>query len=288
MSASWNRVTFGPTGLAVSPLGIGSSYGVGARDLERAYDRGVNFLFWGLRRRAGFGDGIRTLAKRNRADLVVAIQSYSRVSWLMRPWVERALRGAGVEYVDILTLGWWNDPPPRSIVDAARALQAEGKVRHLMISCHHRPTFEKLLADPTYAAIMVRYNAAHPGAETEVFPHLARHSRGVLAFTATRWGSLMNPALTPRGERTPSAIDCYRFVLSNPNVHASLAGPRDAHELDEAMHALDLGPMDADELAWMRRVGVAVRRDAPSGSPIDKLDSLAAGLKKIFRSRAVG
>ena len=46
-------------------------------------------------------------------------------------------------------------------------------VRHIMVSCHHRPTFEKFIADPAFDAIMVRYNAAHPGAEREVFPHLA-------------------------------------------------------------------------------------------------------------------
>jgi hypothetical protein len=43
----------------------------------------------------------------------------------------------------------------------------------------------------------------------------------------------------------------------------SLIGPKNREELDEAMAALDRGPMDADELEWMRRVGKAVR----SGSP---------------------
>lgn len=282
MGASWDKVTFGETGLRVSPLGIGSSYGVGASELERAFDRGVNFFFWGLRRRGSFGDGIKTLAKRHRAELVVAIQSYSRSAWLMGPWVDRALGRAGLEYVDVLTLGWWNEPPPRRIVDAALAIQAVGKAKHLFVSCHHRPTFEKLLADPAYAGIMVRYNAAHTGAEREVFPHLAAHPRAVLAFTATRWGSLMNPALTPKGEKTPTGTDCYRFVLSSPHVHASLAGPRNGEELDGAMAALDHGPMNAEEMAWMRRVGAAVRANAPTGSPIDRLDAAASAVKKFF------
>ena len=115
-----------------------------------------------------------------------------------------------------------------------------------------------------------------------MFPQIAGRDLGVLAFTATRWGSLMNPALTPPGERTPTAVDCYRFVLSNPHVHASLAGPRDGAELDQAMTALDLGPLVPEELAWMRRVGAAVRKNAPSGSPIDHLDKAASGLKRLF------
>ena len=151
-----------------------------------------------------------------------------------------------------------------------------------MILCHHRPTFQMLLSDPSYAAIMVRYNAAHPGAEAEVFPHLAAHPRGVLAFTATRWGKLLDPRLVPPEERTPTAADCYRFVLSNPSVDAALVGPRNGQELDEALTALDRGPMTADELAWMKRVGAGVRRNTPLGS-MDVLDRAGSRLTKFFR-----
>jgi aryl-alcohol dehydrogenase-like predicted oxidoreductase len=279
-STLWDKVPFGRTGLLVSRLSIGSSYGVGGADLERAFERGINFLFFGLRRRGRFADGVREIARHHRDQLVLAIQTYSRSALLMRPSVEVALRKLGVEHVELLGLGWWNDPPPPRIVDAARAIQAAGKARHLLISSHHRPTFERLMRDPTYGGIMVRYSAAHPGAEQEVFPHLGEGRPGVLAFTATRWGSLLDPALTPKGERTPTATDCYRFVLSSPAVDVSLCGPGDGAELDAAMAALDRGPLAAEELAWMRRVGVVVRRDARSGSPVDFLDRLSARLRR--------
>ena len=279
-----DKRTFGRTGLQVSRLAIGSSYGVGGKDLERAFERGVNFMFWGLRRTETFADGVRAIAKTRREDLVLAIQSYSRSALLMRPWVERALKRLAVEHVDLLTLGWWNDPPPRRILDAALALQRAGKVRHLMISSHHRPTFERLIADPAYGAIMVRYSAAHPGAEQEVYPHLGGARPGVLAFTATRWGSLLSPDLTPEGERTPRATDCYRYVLSHPDVDVSLSGPKDGAQLDAALAALEEGPMDADELAWMRRVGVHVRAHAKSGSPVAFLDRIGS----LLRGRRAG
>jgi aryl-alcohol dehydrogenase-like predicted oxidoreductase len=279
----WNKVPFGRTGLAVSRIAIGSSYGVGGADLARAFERGVNFMFYGLRRTAPFAQGLRPLVRAHRDDLVIAVQSYSRSALLVRPSVELALRKLGVDHADLLGLGWWNDAPPRRVLDAALALQAAGKVRHLLISSHHRPTFERLMADPAYGGIMVRYSAAHPGAEREVFPHLAAvrpHAPGVLAFTATRWKTLLDPRLIPPGERVPTATDCYRFVLSCPDVDVSLTGPRDGAELDAAMEALDRGPLDAEELAWMRRVGVAVRRDAKRGSPVDFLDRLGARLRR--------
>jgi len=279
MTASlWDKVTFGRTGLSVSRLAIGSSYGVGGKDLERARERGVSFYFWGLRRTRTFAEGLRSITRTRREELCIAIQSYSRSALLVRPSVELALRRLRLEYVDVLTLGWWNAVPPDRIVDAALALKEKGKVKHVMVSCHHRPSFPDMIADPRFDAIMLRYNAAHPGAEREVFPRLAGQEQrpGVLAFTATRWGSLLNPKFCPPEERTPSATDCYRFVLSNPDVNVSLAGPKDGAELDQALTALDLGVLDAEEMAWMRRVGASVHQRRRTGGPVSFLDSLSS------------
>jgi aryl-alcohol dehydrogenase-like predicted oxidoreductase len=264
---------FGATPLTVGPLGLGSSYGVGGRDLERAFERGVSFFLWGSRRRAAFAEGLRTIGRDRRDRMVIAVQSYTRIASLM-PWsVDRARRELRTDYLDVLCLAWWNGPPPARILDAARELRARGAVRHLMVSCHHRPTFERFIDDPTFDGLMLRYNAAHPGAEREVFPLFAeRRKPGVVAFTATRWGTLLDPARTPEGERTPRASDCYRFALTSPHVDVCLAGPRDGRELDEALEAVDLGPMDDEELAWMRRVGRAVRASAGQKRQISVLD----------------
>lgn len=258
----------GRSGVSVSKLGLGSSFGLETRDVERAHERGVSYLYWGSVRRPAFGRAIGNLAKKDRGSVTVAIQSYTRVAWMMRPSIEVALRRLGIEYADVLVLGWWNNPPPARILDAALELKERGKVRAIMVSCHARKTFAHYIADPAYDAIMVRYNAAHPGAEREVFPYLdaASSKPGVVAYTATRWGDLVNPKLTPPGERTPRASDCYRFAMTNPHVDVTLSGPKDARELDEALVALDRGPMSDDEIAWMKRVGVAVREIASARS----------------------
>ncbi|MEZ4219370.1 MAG: aldo/keto reductase [Polyangiaceae bacterium] len=278
----WGRVPFGQTGLTVSRLAIGSSYGVGDAALERAYERGVNFFFWGLRRTGPFAAGVRAVARKHREDMCVAIQSYSRSALLMRPSVELALRKLAVDYVDVLTLSWWPEVPPDRIVDAALALRESGKVRHIMISCHHRPSFAKMIVDPRFEAIMLRYNAAHPGAEREVFPLLRSKTKrpGVLAFTATRWGTLLSSSYSPPDERTPTAPDCYRFVLSNPAVDVCLCGPKNGQELDQAMDALELGPLLEDETAWMRRVGKTVHERRPPRGPIALLDRLSDKLAR--------
>ena len=80
----------------------------------------------------------------------------------------------------------------------------------------------------------------------------------IVAFTATSWGQLMDPKRVPAGERIPAAADCYRFVLSNPAVDVCIAGPKNEEQARAASDALRLGPLNEEELAWMRRVGRAV------------------------------
>jgi aryl-alcohol dehydrogenase-like predicted oxidoreductase len=130
--------------------------------------------------------------------------------------------------------------------------------------------FPELYADARYDIWHTRYNAVHRGAEREVFPTLegcaTAERPGVVTYTTTRWGHLCDPARTPDGENTPTGTDCYRFALSAPHVDVALAGPASEEQMDQALRALDLGPMDEDELAWMCRVGDHIYgRDSSSG-----------------------
>ncbi|MDD9937393.1 MAG: aldo/keto reductase [Myxococcales bacterium] len=266
MACNWNPVTLGRSGVQSSALGIGSSFGIQSPDIEHAFERGVNYFYWGSIRRPGFGKAVRGLAQQHRERMVIVVQSYTRVGALMRGSVDSALRKLGTDYADFLLLGWWNAMPPERILDAARRLRDQGKVRHLMISCHHRPSFPRYAEHPDIDALMVRYNAAHPGAEQEVFPHLGETPPAVVSYTATRWSDLIDPSLTPEGEATPRASDCYRFALTHPAVNTCIVGPKDRSELDEALAALDRGPMDEHELAWMKRVGIEVKKRARAHS----------------------
>ena len=254
---------------------MGSSFGIQSPDLEYAFERGINYFYWGSVRRPGFGRAVRGLAKSHRESMVIVVQSYSRIAGLLRGSLTSALRKLGTDYADFLLLGWWNELPPPRILDAAASLREEGLVRHLMVSCHHRPSFPAYARHPELDALMVRYNAAHPGAEQEVFPHLGEDPPGVVAYTATRWGDLINPDLTPPGLETPRASDCYRFALSNEAVDCCISGPKDRAELDEALRALDAGPMEPEELQWMRRVGGEVKKRArPHSGSISLMDRL--------------
>ncbi len=254
-------VCFGQTGLQVCRLGIGSSFTGDPAIVEEAVDQGVNYLYWGSIRRPAFGRAIKNVARRNREGVVLTVQSYTRVAALLAPSIELALRRAGVEYFDFLLLGKWDKPPGQALIDAAQRLVDKGKVRHLMMSTHNRPSLQEHFRlfeakESPFAAFMLRYNAAHRGAERDVFPHLPESPRpGIVAYTATRWGHLLDPKKMPEGEDPPRARDCYRFALSHPAANLVLCGPASREQMQEALRALDAGPLDADEMARLQRIG---------------------------------
>jgi hypothetical protein len=82
-----------------------------------------------------------------------------------------------------------------------------------------------------------------------------RHS--VVAYTATCWRRLLT---RPKGYDgpVPTAGDCYRFCLSSPHVDVVLTGPKTVDQLRENLSALDRGPLEPDEMTWMRDFGARV------------------------------
>jgi len=257
-SRSLGPRTLGRTGLTVGPLGLSATYGVPAAAVERAFDEGMNYLYWGSYRRPAFGRALRNLA-RQRERMVLAVQSYSPFAAGITRSLERSLRRLGFAYADVLLLGYRNRPIPERIRAACCRLRERGLVRHLAISTHNRALIPTMAADPDIEVFHVRYNAVHTGAERDVFPRLpAENPPGIIAFTATSWKQLLGHRRIPSGERVPTAGDCYRFVLSHPAVDVCMTGPATAEHVDHALAAIRRGPMDEDELAWMRRVGRAI------------------------------
>lgn len=253
----------GRSGLTVGRLGLGSSYGAPAPAYERAFEHGCNYFYWGSIRSDAMRDAIRHLAAAHREKLVIVLQSYSRFGWRLEPRIESSLRRLNLDYADILLLGLHNSLPRPAVMEDALRMKERGRVRHIAVSAHHRPVFQQYAKDLRFDVLMTRYNAAHRGAEQEVFPHLQTGNApkpGLVSYTATRWGTLTDSTYTPTGCKTPTAVDCYRFVLSNPNVDVCLTAPATLQQMEANLKALDLGPLSADEMQWVRVVGDNVHR----------------------------
>lgn len=266
----------------IGKLGLASSHGVGTREVEMAFERGIRLFFWGAMRRTSFGMGLRRLGDR----AVIAVQTFTNQAWLIRPSVEIARMRLALDRIDILCLAYRNDAIEDAIFDAARALVDRGIVRSIVVSSHDRATLVGLSANESVDMLMVRYNAGHRGAEEEVFPAAQEHGKRVLAYTATRWGSLLDPASLPRNLPRPRGSDCYRFALSHPAVTACLFGPANEAEMLEAIEALDRGPMSEDELAWMRRIGDHVHAHRMQAPPLG-IGDYARGIARSIREHGL-
>jgi len=253
----------GRTGLRVGRLGMAASYGAPAEAFEEAFGRGCNYFYLGGgRRKAGMKQAIRNICGRGGRDkLVIAIQSYARSGHLME-WVFKSrLRSMGLERADILVLGWHNRRPSSRLVKRARAMKAKGLCRYIAMSGHQRQLFSQVDAEGQFDLFHVRYNAAHRGAEKEIFHHLQGDDRpGIVSYTATRWGQLLNPNKMPPGDSVPVPGDCYRFAMSNPAVDVCMCGPKNIDEMRAALPALELGRLGDEDLARMKRIGDYVHK----------------------------
>jgi aryl-alcohol dehydrogenase-like predicted oxidoreductase len=251
--------TLGRTGLKVGRLGVACSYGAPTEAFEEAFERGVNYFYWGSTRKTAMARAIGNIMAQGQRDrLVIAIQSYSRSAGLMELFYRKALNKLGINTADVLLLGWHNRPPTRRILDRALEMREKGMYRHLAISGHHRPMFADLADHEAFDLFHVRYNAAHRGAESDVFDHMASEDEcrpGIVTYTATRWGDLLKAKKMPSGEAPLSGADCYRFVLTNDAVDVCMTGPKNLDQMREALLALERGPLGAEEMERAKRIG---------------------------------
>jgi aryl-alcohol dehydrogenase-like predicted oxidoreductase len=252
----------GKTGLVVSPLGLAGGYGIDAEGVVRAYhELGVRYFFV-TPRFAPLLEGLRQLVKEGHRDrIVLGMGAAIPTGWSVEREWEKAARAIGVDTIDVFHLFWvqahWY--VTGKTWPAMRRLKEQGKARALAISCHDRPMTRALVDELGLDAIMIRYNAAHRGAEGEIFGSLPAARPGVISYTATRWGRLLK---AQKGLAPMTGPECYRFALSHPAVDVVLCGARSFDELRANALGVALGPLDTSRLEEVRRFGDAVRSAA--------------------------
>jgi aryl-alcohol dehydrogenase-like predicted oxidoreductase len=264
MLVDFSHATLGKTGRPVLRLGLSATYRPGLEAIHRALDAGVNYFFC-----YGF-DGqiirtVREMTPARREQILIATGAYNLI-WThtdLRKTLEKRLRQLRTDYIDVFHFLGVTKPEHFSspLREELRRMKEDGRVRAVAVSCHDRAFAGILAADGELDVLMIRYNAAHPGAEQDIFPHLAPHRPGLVSYTATRWGLLLRrPRGWPKEGLIPTPGQCYRFVLSNPNVDVCLNAPSNTKQLEDNLAAMARGPLDEDEMRFMREFGAAVHR----------------------------
>jgi len=238
-------------------------------DVEYAVDRGINYLNW-----CGHPDGLSQAVQRMgraRQQVVLAAQFQARSARDAERELASILNKLGTEYIDVLTLyyvasqGEWDEIiAPGGARDYLNEQKRRGCVRLIGLTTHQRPLASQWAQSGKLDLLMIRYNAAHRGAEHDVFPVARQQHIPVVAFTGLRWKALLNrtpddpPEFAP-----PSAIEWYRFCLANPNIAIALAAPDTRTELEADLALLDdWRSPDASALDILLSHGDRVRKHA--------------------------
>jgi predicted aldo/keto reductase-like oxidoreductase len=258
-------------GKPVCRLGLASYTGADLTqtDILHAVERGVNFLNW-AGDEAVFSQAIADLGPR-REDVIVCVQFGARSAADAADELRGLLAALHTDYVDVLTFyyvetaaEWQELSGPGGALGYCRAAQRDGRVRRLGLTSHQRRLAAEIARGGLLDLLMIRYNAAHRGAENEVFPVTAALGMPVIAYTALRWGALLRPTPDdPPGFVVPPAPAWYRFVLQAPAVTVALMAPHSRAELDEDLTVLvaDAPPFPAEH-ELLAEHGRRVRRHA--------------------------
>ena len=266
-------------GKPVCRLGLASrgwpASAITPEDVLHAVERGVNFLNWpGEADEPGgvdaMSDAIATLGSR-RQSIVVSVQFGARTTRDAAAELRTILATLRTDFIDVLTFyyvekeaEWRTLIGPGGALEYCRAAKDDGIIGSLGITSHQRSLAAEIARSGLVDALMIRYNAAHRGAEREVFPVTDVIGIPVIAYTALRWGALLQPTPDdPPGFRVPTAPEWYRFALQSPSVAVVLAAPASRAELDEVLHVFDAaGPLSLSEYDLLAGHGERVRRHA--------------------------
>ncbi len=152
---------------------------------------------------------------------------------------------------------WETITGPGGAWEALAGRRRTGELGLLGLTSHQRKLAAKWVqqrsedGQPMLDMLMIRYNAAHTGAEQDVFPVTSELRVPVVTFTGLRWRDLLRGTPDdPPGFRPPNAADCYRFCMAHPAVAVSLAAPNGKSELEEDLGALNDSEVSSE--AWMQ------------------------------------
>jgi aryl-alcohol dehydrogenase-like predicted oxidoreductase len=207
-----NRIAFGPTGLLVSPIGLGCmsmSGCYGAQDdaeciatLQEAIDRGINLFDTSSNYGEGHNHELIGKAIKGRRDRVVIHSKLGTVHQdgksvagtpeHIRASTEGGLKRLGIDCLDVICISRI-DPnvPVEESVGAMAQMVKEGKTRHIAISKNATPDIlDRAWKVHLIAALQDEYSLFVREPEDELLAACKQHGMAFLAFAPLGRGIL--------------------------------------------------------------------------------------------------
>jgi hypothetical protein len=249
-------------GLQVSPVCLGIVHHPSM--VVRAYDAGINFFFltadmhWPFYEatRQGLAELFAT-RKGSRKEVVVAGAAYvTQPEFCSMPFQEITEHVKGLERVDLLVAGgaYGHNLGGRLPVFHRHRESGFLGCRAIGSSFHDREAARWAVSSNAVDIAFVRFNAGHPGAAWDLFPHVPQ-PRETLVFNFNTTHGFVPEAtvkkVAPKANWVPSITDHYRLALSQPAIDGLMVALEGDSHLEELIEAASRGPLTGDEQRYL-------------------------------------
>ena len=243
----------GKSGLKISRLGFGGIPiqridAEGTKPLmHRLLEAGVNYI--DTARGYTVSESYLGIALEGiREHFVLATKSMSRDKESMAKDIDISLQNLKTDYIDLYQI---HNPTPEDLdkvcapggaLEALQEAKACGKIRHIGITLHTYPLFQRALEMDWVETIMFPYNIV----ETQGADLIAKCTEKNIGFIC------MKPLA---GGAIEDATLALRFIANNPHVTVAIPGMGTLEEIDQNIAAFcDPAPLTDEELKAMDAV----------------------------------
>lgn len=194
--------------------------------VHRALDLGINFIDTAR----GYGDseeklGVALKGRRDSVFLATKTPSRDKVGAAMD--IEKSLRMLQTDYIDLIQLHgvsdqetWEKVMGPNGALEAAKAAQAEGKVRFIGITTHSADIALKELDSGEFVSLMINFNFLETSALEKAIPRA--HELGIPVINMKPFG----------GGAFSNAAVCLKWVF-NHGATIAIPGMMTVQEVEE-------------------------------------------------------
>ena len=222
--------------------------------IQTAFEAGVNYFFFYNLLCESLLEGLKPLLKDQREEILVATGSEHRNKNELNQYLDLVRHRLNIDVIDLFFIEYVspadNLDQIQAILDELHHWQEQGLIRYVGVTVHNRSIALKLIEIGEFELLMHRYNMAHRKAEQNVLPAAKTAGIPVIAFTCTRWGSLLEGHPNWSG-KIPTAVDCYRYALTNNAVRMALTAPQTLAQLEENLQVLNNSTLNqADNSLW--------------------------------------
>ncbi len=242
----------------VSILGLGASLKTDAAIVNAAFSSGINYFFFYNFNYQSFLNGLKPILAAQREKVLVTSGSTQRDIATLRQYLEQIRQHLNIDVVDVFFIEYIspqdNMDRVQIILDEFKYWKEKGLIRYVGATTHNRSIALELIQSQACDVLMHRYNMAHRKAEENVLPAAFKANIPVVAFTCTRWGSLLK-GHPDWNSQTPTASDCYRYALHNQAVSLALTAPKSLQELAKNLSVLNAPHASPDEISQWCKYG---------------------------------